>query len=78
MKGIEKFIGLKLKDIEDAYYINTQGIAVFVLEDEDDPCGKHIGEDITIRLILNKHPELADRKIIRANDFYGMDVYRVL
>lgn len=78
MQGIEKFVGLKLKDIVDKYYINTQGVAVFLLEDKNDLCGKRVAEDFSIRLVLEKNPELAERKIIRANDFYGQDVYRVL
>ena len=56
---------------------NLHGYSIFVLQDEYDTNGKLLDEDISIGLILKKHPQYANCKVKYENDFYGTTVLRV-
>ena len=71
-------IGKTLAEIHKDLGANSNGYAVFVLENEDDTVGKRLDEDFSIGLILNKHPEYAHYKVKYENYFYGEIVLRVI
>lgn len=71
-------IGKTLVEIHKEYGCNIGGYSVFVLQDENDKTGKPLGEDFSIDMILQKHPEYANYKVKYENNFYGTTVLRVI
>ena len=70
-------VGKTLAEVAKDCGVNMSGYAVFVLQDDKDTIGKPLDEDISIGLILRKHPEYKDYEVICENDFYGQVVLRV-
>lgn len=56
------------------------GVAVFVKKPEDEPWrpGVKVAEELSLRLALNKHPELWGALVVAYNDFMGQSVFRVV
>ena len=70
-------IGKTLAEIHKECGSRSHGYSVFVLEDNKDTIGKRLDEDFSVGLILEKHPQYANCKVKRENDFYGTTVLRV-
>ncbi len=70
-------IGKTLAEVHKDCGFNIFGYSVFVLQDENDTTGKLLGEDISIGLILRKHPQYANYKVKYENDYFGTTVLRV-
>lgn len=71
-------IGKTLEEVHKDCGASMSGYAVFVLENENDNVGKQLDEDISIGLILRKHPEYTHYRVKYTNDFFGETVLRVL
>lgn len=71
-------VGKTLLEIHLEYGIDFSGYSIFVLKDENDETGEQIDENISIGIILRKHPEYAAYKVKYVNDFFGMTVFRVI
>lgn len=54
-----------------------KGVAVFLLDDEEDEVGKIVDEEFSLRTILKNHPELRTARVVQYNDFFGESVFRV-
>lgn len=70
-------IGKTLAEVHKDCGVNYGGYSVYVLQDENDTTGILLDDDISIGLILRKHPEYADKKVKCENDFFGMTVLRI-
>lgn len=70
-------VGRMLEEVTEEGAIYTQGVAVFVLSDNEDTIGKMVAEDFSLRTILNKHPELRTSRVVSHNNFFGESVFRV-
>lgn len=70
-------IGKTLLEIHKDCGCNRDGYAVFVLQDKNDETGVRLDEEISIGLILQKHPEYANCRVKYHNDFYGTVVLRI-
>lgn len=55
----------------------AQGCSIFVLEDDDDEIGKKVAESYNLRSILMERVELRNTVVVKHNDFFGEDVFRV-
>lgn len=69
--------GKTLKEIADLQYWFSNGVSVFVLENENDDTGHEIGTELSVGMILKEHPYLASCEVKYENDFYGIKVLRV-
>ena len=70
-------IGKTLAEIHKDCGWNIGGYSVFVLQDENDTIGKPLDENVSIGVILMKHPQYANWKVKYENDFYGTTVLRI-
>jgi hypothetical protein len=70
-------IGKTLLEVHKDCGMNFKGYSVFVLQDEKDTIGVNLGEEISIGLILRKHPQYANYKVKYENDFFGTTVLRI-
>ena len=57
--------------------LRVEPVSVFVLGEPGDTFGKQYAEELSLRTILMKHPELRQAKVEHYNDFFGEDVFRV-
>ena len=71
-------IGKTLSEVAKDCGVSFTGYSVFVLVDKNDRVGKLLGESISIKHILRKHPQYADYIVKYENDFFGETVLRVL
>ena len=70
-------IGKTLLQISKECDFNTQGCAIFVLQNECDRVGIFLGEDLLVGPILKRHPEYAEYRVKYENDFFGQRVLRI-
>lgn len=57
--------------------LRVNAVSVFVLNGPDDSIGKQYAEEFSLHVILLKHPELRQAKVLLYNDYFGEDVFRV-
>ena len=57
--------------------LRVEPVSVFVLGEPGDTVGKQYAEEFSLRIILMKHPELRQAKVLLYNDYFGEDVFRV-
>ncbi len=75
----EEYIGKTLAEVAaETIFDLTDGYSVFLLYNEDDLTGREIEMSYSVKAILKNHPELSECVVKRANDFYGIWVFRVL
>lgn len=79
MDRYKEYHGLTLGEVARITGANWKGYAVFLIPDDkpDDIMGDMVGEDYTLALILDSHPELVGCVVKYTNDFYGQIVLRV-
>lgn len=79
MDRYKEYHGLTLEEVAQITGVNWKGYAAFLIpaDHPDDIIGELVGEDFTVELILNSHPELAGCVVKYTNDFYGQIVLRV-
>ena len=70
-------IGKTLAEVHKECGASFNGYSVFVLQDDNDTTGIRLDEDISVGLILRKHPEYKDCVVKYENDFFGTTVLRV-
>lgn len=78
MKSIP--LGLKgktLREIADLQYWFSQGVSLYLLQDENDDVGKEVGMEKTVGMLIKQFPYLEHCKVKYENDFYGIQVLRV-
>ena len=75
MKMDNYFKGKSIKELIDLYCF--QGIAVFLLENEDDEKGLRIWEDIFLKDFIKEYPQYENSIVKKSNDFYGEIVLRI-
>lgn len=74
----EHFIGKSINELKDLH--NFQGIAVFLLEDDNNDKygdGVRIWEDVFMKDFIKEFPQYEDAIVEKSNDFYGEIVLRI-
>ena len=56
--------------------LRHKGYRVYMLQGEDDSTGVKLAEDYALSYILHKRPELAGCRIVSAEDYFGMQIFR--
>ena len=74
----EQYEGLTLKEIAPDLDCNYKGVVIFQLRDVNDVQGRRIAEDFSLKTLLFRLPNLSDKKVVSANDFFGQTIFRVL
>jgi len=54
-----------------------KGYRIYVLQDAEDQIGRCAAEDYELKRILRHHPELKHCRVISAEEYYGMRLFRV-
>ena len=72
------FKGKTLKEIADGQYWFSQGVSVYVLQNEEDLTGKEIANELSVKSIIKQYPYLENCKVKYENDFYGIHVLRIM
>lgn len=57
--------------------LRVNAVSVFVLQDENDTIGRRVAEEFSLGVILKEHVDLRQAVVVRYNDFFGEDVFRV-
>lgn len=54
-----------------------KGYRIYLLQGEDDRNGLRVAEDYELTRILQDHPELKHFRVISAEEYYGIQIFRV-
>jgi len=57
---------------------HRNGYSVFLLKNKDDPYGKELQLSYSVKAILREHPDVAQWRVHKYNDFLGCAVFRCL
>lgn len=71
-------VGETLDNVAKSVNWNTEGYCVMILNDGIERYGKRIDEDISLNLILQRHPKYRDYVVKYYDDFFGEDVLRII
>lgn len=70
-------IGYTLETAANFCALRNKGYRVYLLRGDADSTGVKLAEDYALSFILHKHPELARCRIVYAEDYFGMQIFRV-
>lgn len=73
---ITQYIGRSLIELQDV--VNPQGVCIFKLQNQSDTTGKLVAEEVSVKEILNKVPEMKSATVLLVNNFYGELILRVI
>lgn len=71
-----QYHGRTLAEIAETTNRRRAGWGVFAILADDDPLGHMVGEDFTVKEIIQRHPEMANWVVKYTNDYMGMIVLR--
>jgi hypothetical protein len=71
------FEGKTLMYAARALGFRQKGYRVYILQDEEDRIGRRAAEDYELKRILRIHPEFKHFRVISAEEYYGIQIFRV-
>lgn len=70
-------VGMTIKEASEKTSVKRSGYSIFELQSETDTTGKKIATSLELSDALFYHPEIADRKIKYADDYFSVWVLRI-